>query len=106
MSRKSDEVARRAAQIQRPARISTPLSEATEPAPTPRTVPRAKPIRITTDLAPQSYRALGDFCADLAGTLGRARVPHSEVIRALVAELAADEALRTRVAESVNQLSK
>lgn len=72
-----------------------------------RAAPRAKPVRVTTDLAPQSYRALLAYSASLAEDLGRAKVPHVEVIRALVAELNADPALQATIGKAVRaRLSK
>lgn len=66
-----------------------------------KSAPRAKPVRVTTDLAPQSYRQLVAYCGELAETFGRAKVPHAEVIRALVAQLEADPALRLAIADAV-----
>lgn len=59
---------------------------------------RTKPVRITTDLAPNEYRNLVACCSALANELGRARVSHSEVIRGLIALLETDEALGTALA--------
>lgn len=70
-------------------------------------VPRAKPVRVTTDLAPQSYRQLVAYCQRLAEELGRAKVPHVEVIRALVGELETNPELQATIATTVrNVLSK
>lgn len=63
--------------------------------------PRAKPVRMSTDLAPQSYRALLDYCQDLAAAIGAARVPHTEVIRALVDQLETDPDLQQTIAADV-----
>jgi hypothetical protein len=72
-----------------------------------RSAPRAKPVRVTTDLAPQSYRALLAYCAEMAEDLGRAKVPHVEVIRALISELNANAELQATVRQAVTkQLSK
>lgn len=80
-----------------------PAESETEETPVarPRTAPRAKPVRVTTDLAPQSYRALVSYCQDLAENLGRAKVPHVEVIRALVAQLEKDPALQATIESTV-----
>lgn len=102
----SKNLAARAARInQRPsAPEADPAEEAAAKAPAARpAVIRADPIRVTTDLAPQSYRALIGFCADLAAQLGRAKVAHTIVIRELVAQLEADKELQAAVAESVRQ---
>ena len=72
-----------------------------------RSAPRAKPVRVTTDLAPQSYRALLAYCAEMAEGLGRAKVPHVEVIRALISELNANPELQATIRQKVTtQLSK
>jgi hypothetical protein len=69
--------------------------------------PLAKPVRLTADLAPQDYRFLVSLCADLAINLGRAKVPHVEVIRALITELKNSVDLQKQVLHSVSkQLSK
>lgn len=72
-----------------------------------RSAPRAKPVRVTTDLAPQSYRGLLAYSAGLAEQLGRAKVPHVEVIRALIAELNTNPALQETIGKAIRaQLSK
>lgn len=65
--------------------------------------PRADPVRLSTDVDPQSYRGLQAYCHDLADSLGRARVPHTEVVRALIDQLARDEALQRTIAAEVGQ---
>jgi hypothetical protein len=59
--------------------------------------PRAKPVRLTLDLAPAAYRELQAFCTAAAVELERPRVAGAEVLRALLAELARDEDLAARV---------
>src|SRR5690625_6614994 len=49
--------------------------------------PRAKPVRLTSTLEPQTYRQLTGFCAEAADAIGAARVPHAAVVRALIARL-------------------
>lgn len=66
-------------------------------------VPRAKPVRVTTDLAPRSYRALVAYCQSLAETLGRAKVPHVEVMRALVDQLETDPVLQSAVENTLRE---
>lgn len=66
--------------------------------------PRAKPVRVTTDLAPQSYRQLVAYCQRLAEELGRAKVPHVEVIRALVGELETNPELQATIATTVRNV--
>ena len=63
--------------------------------------PRTAPIRITADLAPQSYRALLAYCADLAEEIGQAKVPHVEVIRALISELEVNPGLQRSVRRAI-----
>jgi len=100
VSKTTDDIAARAAKLseRRPGRETTPARA---------TLPRAKPIRVTTDLSPQDYRHLVAYCADLAEHLGRAKVPHTEVIRALVSRLEQDPSLReTITGELKARLSK
>lgn len=59
---------------------------------------RTKPVRVSLDLAPETHRALLQHAGDLAVELGRATVPHAEVLRALVDRLFADRGLRDEVA--------
>lgn len=108
------ELAARAARLSERQPTSRPADAAAEPAgesqavkPTHRPVPRAKPVRVTTDLAPQSYRGLLAYSAGLAEDLGRAKVPHVEVIRALITELNTNPALQETIGKAVRaQLSK
>jgi hypothetical protein len=64
---------------------------------------RAAPVRITADLPPVIYRALIDYPSNTAATLGRAKIAHVQVVRALVAELADDADLQSRIADRVRQ---
>ena len=73
----------------RPA-TSTP---AADPPPT----PRAKPVRLSLDLAPSAYRELQEFCTAAAVALERPRVAGADVLRSLLAELREDETLAARV---------
>ena len=50
---------------------------------------RTRPIRVTADLPPRTYRTLNALTQDLAAALARPRVHQVEVIRALI-ELAGD----------------
>lgn len=59
--------------------------------------PRAKPVRLSVDLAPAIYRELQEFCTAAAVALERPRVAGVDVLRSLLAELAADEALAARI---------
>jgi hypothetical protein len=108
---KAEEMRARAARVaQRSGQAAAPGSEAAnQPTPTPTPMPpapkpavvRSKPVRITADLPPQSYRSLIDFAASLATRFGRARLPHVNVIRALVLELEEDQALQGRIASRI-----
>ncbi|AJW80694.1 hypothetical protein [Clavibacter michiganensis] len=82
-----------------------PAQERTAPAPAPKRAPsvRADPIRITADLPPQHYRELIAYAAGIASDLGRAKVAHVQVVRALVAELAESDDLQRRIATRVEQ---
>lgn len=115
MSKADDIKARAAALSNRRAPAAAPAAqdapdvaaEATAPRASQRMAPRAKPVRVTTDLAPQSYRALLSYCAEMAEDLGRAKVPHVEVIRALISELNANPELQATIRQAVTKtLSK
>lgn len=62
-----------------------------------------KPVRITTDISPQAYRALTAFSAELAAQLGRPKIAHTEVVRALLAHLEDDPGLRITIAARVTE---
>jgi hypothetical protein len=61
--------------------------------------PRVRDIRRTVDLSPIEHRQLAVWCAEAAAELGRARVTGQDVLRALVVELLADDALAERIRE-------
>lgn len=63
--------------------------------------PRTKDVRLTTTLAPLRYRGLQGFCAETAEELGATRVTHAVVVRALIARLETDPALRAAVKADV-----
>lgn len=62
---------------------------------------RSEPVRITVDLAPSAHAQLVRWCTEAAKELGRARVSQSEVVRALLEEIAVnselDAAIRARL---------
>lgn len=62
---------------------------------------RVKPVRITTDLGAEQHRALKDFCDQLASGAGLARVPGSEVVRALLDQLQEDPELKQTVTDEI-----
>ncbi len=81
-----------------------PHDQESAPAPAaPKRAPsvRASPIRITADLPPQHYRDLITYAAEIANALGRAKVAHVQVVRALVAELGESDDLQRRIASRV-----
>lgn len=49
-----------------------------------RTAVRAAPVRITTDLAPELHRELTRWAASAADDLDVARLPVSDVVRAMI----------------------
>lgn len=79
---------------------SRPAAAATKKA-TPAAAPRAKPVRLSVDLAPAAYRGLIDYCHRTAEDLGVARVNGVDVLRALLGELAEDEQLAERVSARI-----
>lgn len=60
-----------------------------------------KPVRITTDVTPAAYRALTAFSGELAASLGRPKIAHTEVVRALLAQLEDDPELRITIAAKI-----
>jgi hypothetical protein len=79
------------------------LSRTATPPAKPKTAPRARPVSMTVDLAPELYRIVKDFPAQMGipQATGKIRIPSAELFRALVQELADDEALRERVANRI-----
>ena len=72
------------------------LADETALSPTTKEGRPAKPIRITVDLNTFQHRFLREFCLD-TGTKGTA------VLRGLLAELAEDEELRSRLTQRLKQ---
>lgn len=91
------ELAARAAAVSSP----RPRSGAAEPRQTASTNVRTKPVRLSTDVSPNAYRDLTAYCADLAVQAGKARVPHTLVLRKLIDTLQADDELRDRITAAV-----
>lgn len=96
----AERAARAARLAQRPGK-GTPEAETLAPAARPVAAPRVKPVRLSLDLAPQSYRTLKTTCDDLADELGQARVTTSEVLRVLVGLLDQDPAVRRAVSAAL-----
>lgn len=97
-SKKNDELAQRAAAMSsRAPRQTAPATEGGGGA----GAPRAKEVRLTTTVQPQLYRGLTSFCAETADAIGAARVPHATVVRALIARLETDPALRSAITDDV-----
>lgn len=72
------------------------LADETPSSPTTEEGRPAKPIRITVDLNTSQHRFLREYCLD-TGTKGTA------VLRGLLAELAEDEELRSRLTQRLKQ---
>lgn len=102
MPSKKPDLAARAADV---AARRTASSAAVTPTAPPVDVVRTKPVRLSTDLAPVSYRFLTGYASDVATHAGRARIAHSDIIRALITELEHDPQLRARITDTIaNQL--
>jgi hypothetical protein len=77
--------------------------------PTQTTKPNAMPgakilkdkVRLSVDIEPVPYRELMSFCQDAAFNLGRAKINHVWVIRALVQIMLQDRGLATKVLNKV-----
>lgn len=67
----------------------------------PKPPPRAKPVKVTAELSPNTYRSLKEICNGLADDTGQTRVTNVAVIRALVEILPTDPDLLAKVRERV-----
>lgn len=76
-------------------------SEPEEKPQAPSRAPLSKPVRVSADLPPKTYKQLQEFCQDAAVDLGVPRVAHVKVLRALLQELAEHEDLRKRVCQRI-----
>ncbi len=106
---KANDIAARAAKLNATPRNKTASTSAqapTEPAKASTAAPRVKPMRLTLDLAPNQYRDFNAVCRVIAEEIGEARIPGTQVLRALVAQLSDDPALRATVAELVREQRK
>ena len=63
--------------------------------------PLTKQVRLSVDIEPVPYRGLMSFCQDIAMEIGRVRIQHVWVMRALVDELLESKELQKRVIERV-----
>lgn len=61
--------------------------------------PRTKAVRMTTDVPPQTHRALTRIAADIAERAGLTRANFTDILRALLAELEASPELQARVSD-------
>lgn len=66
-------------------------------------VPTTDLVRLSVDIKPVPYRNLMNFCQDVALEIGRVRVQHVWVMRAVLAELLEDKELQRRVIERVEE---
>jgi hypothetical protein len=65
--------------------------------------PTTGPVRLSVDISSVPYRNLMNFCQDVAMEIGRVRVQHVWVMRAVLAELLEDKELQRRVIERVEE---
>jgi hypothetical protein len=63
--------------------------------------PRVRDVRRTVDLSPVEHQQFAVWLNEAAAELGRARVTGQDVLRALVVELLADDALSRRIREVI-----
>lgn len=80
-----------------------PRTDAVEPVSTAAAAPnvRTKPVRLSTDVSPNTYRDLTAYCSDLAVQAGKARVAHTLVLRKLIDALQVDDEVRAKITEAV-----
>lgn len=62
-----------------------------------------KPVRLSVDVERHDYHGLVEWCQGIAMKVGRTRVNHVWVIRALISELFEDERLQQRIINRVRE---
>lgn len=67
------------------------------------TAPLSEKVRLSADIAPEAYRALVSWCADIATKIGRTRIQHVWVIRALVDEMQENPELQAKIIERLQE---
>lgn len=65
--------------------------------------PLSEYVRLSVDIDPIAYRQLVSWCQDVAMAVGRVRVKHVWVIRAVLQELLENKDLQARVIERVRE---
>ena len=65
--------------------------------------PLSEYVRLSVDIDPVAYRALVSWCQDVAMAVGRVRVKHVWVLRAVIAELLESKDLQAKVIERVRE---
>jgi hypothetical protein len=62
-----------------------------------RPVVRSKPVRLTVDISPADHAALGQLTLTAATTIGAARIPGQDIMRALLRHYLADPDLQQTI---------
>jgi hypothetical protein len=93
-----------AAEKQR-ARLMAAATRRTEPdaAPAGKTAVRSKPVRITVDLPPETYRQLQQWTTKAAGELDIPRLTLADAIRAMVRVTSADDGISAVVVDMIRR---
>lgn len=98
MSTKKDLAARAALVGSRRQKTHEQESRETPP-PAPKV--RVEPVRLSTDISPNTYRFLIEYCAGIAAQIGKPRVTHTSVLRKLLDELQRDTDLQARISDHI-----
>ena len=96
--------ARKTAEEQR-ARMMAAATRRTEPdaAPAGKSAVRSKPVRITVDLPPETYRVLTEWTAKAAGELDVPRLTLVDAIRAMIRVTAVDDGISATVIDVIRR---